>query len=33
MDVAARHYEGRALEHRHIFERARIHGDHIGRFA
>ena len=32
-DVAARHYEGHALEHRHVVEGARIHRDHIGRFA
>src|ERR1700726_1228347 len=33
IDVAARHYEGHALEHRHVVKRARIHSDHIGRFA
>jgi hypothetical protein len=33
IDVAARHYEGDALEHRHVVKRARIHSDHIGRFA
>src|SRR5260370_13626067 len=33
MDVASRHYEGHALEHRHVVEGARIHNDHIGRFA
>jgi hypothetical protein len=33
VDVAARHYEGHTLKHRHVVERARIHGDHIGRFA
>ena len=33
IDVAARHHEGHALEHRHVVERARIHSDHIGRFA
>jgi hypothetical protein len=33
MDVAARHYEGHALEHRHVVERARIDRDHIGGFA
>src|SRR5260370_22289681 len=33
MDVASRHYEGHALEHRHVVEGARIHSDHIRRFA
>src|ERR1700751_2917364 len=33
IDVAARHYEGHALEHRHVVKRTRIHSDHIGRFA
>jgi hypothetical protein len=33
IDVAGRHYEGHALEHRDVVDRARIHGDHIGRFA
>ena len=33
MNVASRHYEGHALEHRHVVERARIDSDHIGRFA
>ena len=33
MDVASRHYEGHALEHRHVVEWARIDSDHIGRFA
>src|SRR5215813_2529161 len=32
IDIAARHYEGHALEHRHVVEWARIHSDHIGRF-
>jgi hypothetical protein len=31
--IALRHYEGHALEHRHVVERARIDSDYIGGFA
>src|SRR5215831_5987070 len=33
IDITARHYEGHALEHRHVVEWARIHSDHICRFS